>query len=546
MRIRTQFCLAFIPLVILAGVLASWMAHHFLGSAIATLEAGLGVVGLGALLLVAALWTLKRLLRPMEELAHASEDISQGLYGTMVPVSKSTELEQLIKAFNRMSVILRAKTSALDRRAPGTRAGTPADRKFPVSELPIRMSERPRVLFFSESVTLAHVARPMSLAKSLDPTRYDVLFACDPRFMNLFGKVSFPFRPIHSMPSSQFLNSLKKVSPLYDARTLRAYVKEDLDVIREFRPDLIISDFRLSLSISAASAHCPTMQITNVYWNSASTKTIPLLDEKLAPRFMYELGQPAVLAWHRWSMNRLRKEHGLPPLKAGIGQSQIWADHVLYSDIPEMMPISDLPPTHHYLGPIHWSPSVSLPVWWDQLPSEKPVVYVGLGSSGEESALSVILQALAELPISVMVATGGHPLPAGVGRNVYAADYLPGDQAATRANLVICNGGSPATQQALTAGVPVLGVTSNVDQGMNMEAVCRTRAGEMIAAESVTVEDIRRRVTQIFEDPSYTEAASRLSKILQRYDATERFRGIVDGLFAPRHKPFSAVTSDPL
>ncbi len=55
------------------------------------------------------------------------------------------------------------------------------------------MSSPKRVLFFAEAVTLAHVARPITLAKGLDPTRYEVVMACDPRcqqFLQAQGAVN--------------------------------------------------------------------------------------------------------------------------------------------------------------------------------------------------------------------------------------------------------------------------------------------------------------------------------------------------------------------
>jgi UDP:flavonoid glycosyltransferase YjiC (YdhE family) len=38
--------------------------------------------------------------------------------------------------------------------------------------------ERIKILFFAEAVTLAHVGRPIALAQSLDPARFDVHVAC--------------------------------------------------------------------------------------------------------------------------------------------------------------------------------------------------------------------------------------------------------------------------------------------------------------------------------------------------------------------------------
>lgn len=43
-------------------------------------------------------------------------------------------------------------------------------------------ARRRRILFVAEAVTLAHVVRPFALAQSLDPSRYEVHFACDPRY----------------------------------------------------------------------------------------------------------------------------------------------------------------------------------------------------------------------------------------------------------------------------------------------------------------------------------------------------------------------------
>ncbi|MFC6668968.1 hypothetical protein [Marinobacterium aestuariivivens] len=124
-----------------------------------------------------------------------------------------------------------------------------------------------RVLFFAEAATLAHVARPMVLAHVLEDAGYDVHFACHPRYRELFRALNGPWRSIHSISSQAFLEALASGRPLYDSETLEAYVKEDLQVIREISPDLVIGDFRLSLSVSARLAGIPYMTITNAYWS---------------------------------------------------------------------------------------------------------------------------------------------------------------------------------------------------------------------------------------------------------------------------------------
>ena len=48
----------------------------------------------------------------------------------------------------------------------------------------------------------------------------------------------------------------------YDAETLKRYVDADLAIIRQAQPDLIIGDFRLSLSVSARLAGVPYATIS--------------------------------------------------------------------------------------------------------------------------------------------------------------------------------------------------------------------------------------------------------------------------------------------
>jgi UDP:flavonoid glycosyltransferase YjiC (YdhE family) len=404
----------------------------------------------------------------------------------------------------------------------------------------LQPNRRRRILFFSEAVTLAHVARPMVLAQALDRSRYDVFFACDPRFLGLFGDLPFPVRPIRSMSSKCFLQKTRRIPPLFDIPTLRAYVKEDLEVIQEIRPDLIVGDFRMSLPISAPTARCPYMAIVNAYWSPLAQWPVPIPDGPVVLQWIAKPIVKWVIAWHAWPINRLRREYGLPALAYDFPQVHISADHVLYPDVPEMVPIAELPGNHHYVGPILWSPEMNPPEWWGQLPPDRPVVYVALGSSGREELLAVVFKALADLQVSVIVATAGRPVPPNIPANVYSADYLPGREAASRACLVICNGGSPTSHQALAVGTPILGLASNIDQHMNMDAVCRTGGGEMLRAEESTVQEIRNCVTKMLAQPKYSEAAQAIAKIFAKYDAPGRFREILDGILPPLPLPTRA------
>lgn len=395
-----------------------------------------------------------------------------------------------------------------------------------------------RVLFVGEAVTLAHVARPVTLARALDRERYAVFVACDPRAHRFARSDRWQTLPLESIPGEAFTAALERGKPAHDVALLERYVEADLRLIGEVAPDLIVGDFRLSLAVSARRAGVPYAAITNVYWSPAFsrprlplpvlplTRALPLpVADVLARAFA-----PISLRAFCEPLNRLRRAHGMPSLGNHIRRVYSDADHLLYADAPCMYEGEPVPANHHYLGPLLWSPPCPLPTWWSEVPADVPSVYVTLGSSGQASLLAPVVAALAELPISVLLSTAGAAIPAQLPPNVFAADYLPGMEAAARAALVICNGGSPTSQQALAAGVPVLGIASNMDQFLNMMAVTRLGAGALVRADRMNAAKLRARVTELLANPAYREAARRLGERFAREDAGARFAAFVDSL----------------
>src|SRR5687768_3759645 len=127
--------------------------------------------------------------------------------------------------------------------------------------------ERKRILFFAEAVTLAHVARPIALAEGLDGARYEIFMASASRSHRFFANKPWQILSISSISSEQFLQALAQGSPVYSEETLRGYIKNDVELIKKINPDIIVGDFRLSLSVSARLVGIPYITITNAYWS---------------------------------------------------------------------------------------------------------------------------------------------------------------------------------------------------------------------------------------------------------------------------------------
>ena len=130
------------------------------------------------------------------------------------------------------------------------------------------MSHKIKILFIGEAVSLAHVARPLVLANALDKQTYEVVFACDPIYQNFVKQYqNIKYIPIKSISPEKFMRSLYYGKTIYSKKTLCQYIEEDIKIINEVNPALIIGDFRTSLSISSKICNKPHFSLTNAHWS---------------------------------------------------------------------------------------------------------------------------------------------------------------------------------------------------------------------------------------------------------------------------------------
>jgi UDP:flavonoid glycosyltransferase YjiC (YdhE family) len=185
---------------------------------------------------------------------------------------------------------------------------------------------------------------------------------------------------------------------------------------------------------------------------------------------------------------------GLPPDPAG----ERLRDAFYFTEIPEELEDPGTAPpalTHRFRFGVA-SGEATLPDWWPG--NRDPLVYLTFGSVAAGSHLPyypglyrAAVDALAALPVRLLVTVGDAErelselgeLPA----NVHVETWVPHDEVAPRADLIICHGGFGSTLGALAHGVPlvVLPVFSS-DQWANGRAVARAGAGICLDREGET------------------------------------------------------------
>lgn len=377
---------------------------------------------------------------------------------------------------------------------------------------------RLKILFFAEGATLAHVGRPFILARGLAPARFEVVFARPPGYAWLSDGAGFRVADLGCQNGVVFARQLQRGLPLYDYPTLLRYVGDDLALIDEERPDVIVGDFRLSLSVSARLRGIPYITICDAYWSPERPLQAPLpvlgftryVPTPLAEQ-IFHIVSPLALRLHTLPIERLRARFGLSTLDHDLRRCYTDADLRLFANFPALYPDIQPGPQADFVGPIAWSPPERTEQ--DFLADDGPLVYVTMGSSGDPAVLAALIPVLERTGARLAVATAGKPIPSGLGGGrAKIFDYLPGNQVCKHARLVVCNGGSPTTNQALANGVPVLGIARNMDQFLNMQAIESYGAGITLRADRANEKRLRQAVAKLLGDASFAERAGLLAR----------------------------------
>jgi UDP:flavonoid glycosyltransferase YjiC (YdhE family) len=403
------------------------------------------------------------------------------------------------------------------------------------------MSARRRILFVSEAVTLAQVVRLHVLARSLPRDRYDVHFAAAHFDDLIFAGSDVRRWPIASLDPGVVERRVRRGQRLYGRRTLARYLRDDLRVLDAVRPDVVVGDLRLSLAVAAPLRHVPYLALINAYWSPHALRPdgfplpehpiVRLLGARRAAAH-FQRALPFVFRHFAAPVNQLRQAHGLPAI-GSLAEVLCWGDLTLHPDPAALVPTPGAPGHHRHLGPVLWAPDIALPPWWDRLDPARPTVYLTLGSSGRSDLVPMVARTLAGMGLQILVATANRTaldeLP-----HTYVAPYLPGGAAAARADLVISNGGSTTSYQALAAGRPVVGVPSNLDQYLAMDVITRTGAAVLVRAGEASPLTIAAAVTQVLQSHGPRAAAARLAALFTADTAPAAFTRALDDALAGR------------
>ncbi|XP_041972604.1 UDP-glucosyltransferase 2-like isoform X1 [Aricia agestis] len=189
----------------------------------------------------------------------------------------------------------------------------------------------------------------------------------------------------------------------------------------------------------------------------------------------------------------------------------VWADN------------QPVPPSVVFLGGIHQKPTNSMPKELETHlnSSRNGVIYVSFGTNSMPSRfdaanVKTLLDVLSEVPYDVLLKWDQDHLPKEY-KNIKISKWFPQSDVLShpKVKLFITQGGLQSTDEAISSGVPLIGIPIMGDQYYNSEKYVRHGIGKMLYWNDFDAQTFRAAIDTVINDKSYRQNIIRLREIMR-------------------------------
>ncbi|CAH0598240.1 unnamed protein product [Chrysodeixis includens] len=193
------------------------------------------------------------------------------------------------------------------------------------------------------------------------------------------------------------------------------------------------------------------------------------------------------------------------------------------NEYPVFTGIRPVPPNVIFMGGLHQHQEKELPKdlksYLDN--SKNGVIYISFGTNVDPTQLpperiQVLVKAFSELPYDVLWKWNGDELP-GRTANIRISKWLPQPDLLKhpKIKVFVTQGGLQSTDEAITAGVPLVGFPMLADQWFNVERYETHGIGIRLDIATVTVDKFKNTLLKVIGDESYRQNTVKLNKLMR-------------------------------
>jgi MGT family glycosyltransferase len=392
------------------------------------------------------------------------------------------------------------------------------------------------------TVGIAHLGACLAVGGELRARGHDVTVAYGGRRPELIEAEGFSW---YRVPEIAPEREWQPAAWFASKAELRSMVEAHRAGMENLRPDVAVSSSGVAGRLACEVAEVPQVNLMHYvavssYGRSATVWRNRMRDAR-RPRRAARVGRVRLRSMRRRSggetatasvVARARTEMGLP---APGEEAFMGCDDslVAMTTTPFIDPADRLPERWRYVGPVVWSASGKLAEGAIQR-TERPLVYVTQGSTGDPDLLRLAVSELAAEPVDVLVTTGGLCEPRDIerlGANVRAADLLPGRACLEAADAAVIHGGHLTFCEALLAGTPFVVLPYRNDQIGRVNRTERLGVGIGVWPRPLLGGAVSRAVRRLLRRPRYRSRSHDLAaRLRDDWDGRRNAADLVEGL----------------
>lgn len=195
------------------------------------------------------------------------------------------------------------------------------------------------------------------------------------------------------------------------------------------------------------------------------------------------------------------------------------------------------PHQFHYAGPFHNDNGRALvPFSWEKL-TDKPLIYVSLGTlvNGLDLVYKAILGAVSKLSeVQIVLSIGNNVDPADlkpVPSNAIVVRTAPQIELLKRATLCVTHAGLNTVLECLAQGVPMVAIPNAYDQPGVAARIAYHGVGEFIDLENVTAERLAELFQTVLRNPNYANQARHFREVIAKTRGLDVAADVIDRAF---------------
>ena len=382
-----------------------------------------------------------------------------------------------------------------------------------------------RILFSPESFNMGETTRCIEIARVARERGHTVLFhVYSPKYIGLLESAGLPVHlrePIMSDAEAEQIMALDQgrgVRHPFTTDMVRRRVTAELAAIRDFSADAVVIGSNLTMLLSARIAGVPIFYARPYAYSSTYFSKKPVGGELAAPGWLRAVAR--VLSYKPASFTRVAREHGLRLPHRTV--DMLSADVNLICSLFTQLRGDSLVEPDVGVGPIYYRAPGELPQIVHE-PRDRPLIYVGMGSSGSADILAQVLRQLSVAPVDVLVG-GGVQLSdtSMLGSNIHFAGTVPGTipahLLAGHIDASITHGGEGTVQTACLAGVPFAGIAMQAEQSWNIEECVRYGNALRFTKNDVRRGNVRDILDRLLSDEGMRAKARQLGEAMRTMD----------------------------